>query len=147
MSTAVPQPKPTSPASEAWLLMDRLHQMGRGAFFAACTEVELSPPQVLALRLLDPGTPTAMSDLAGLMHCDNSNITGIVDRLESRGLVQRRAATHDRRIKHLFVTDAGVAVRGQLDELLGTPPEPLLALTAAEQRQLAALLRKALGER
>jgi DNA-binding MarR family transcriptional regulator len=127
--------------------MDRLHQEGRGAFFAACAEVGLSPPQVLALRLLEPGTPTAMSDLAGRMHCDNSNITGIVDRLESRGLVERRAATHDRRIKHLIVTAAGAEVRRRLDTLLGAPPASLLSLSAAEQRQLAALLRKAVGDR
>lgn len=142
-TTAAPQ---TSTASEAWVLMGRLFQSSRGSFFAACGEAKLSPPQVMALRLLQPGAPMPMSELAGLMHCDNSNITGIVDRLEARGLVSRRPATHDRRVKHLVVTDAGLAVRGRLDELMAEAPEPLLSLTAAEQRQLLALLRKAVGE-
>ena len=85
MSTTTP--RPTTPASEAWLLMSRLLQENRGTFFAACADAGLSPPQVMALRLLEPGVPTPMSDLASLMHCDNSNVTGIVDRLEDRVLV------------------------------------------------------------
>ena len=40
-----------------------------------------------------------MSALAHALHCDNSNVTGIVDRLEAAGLVERRAAEHDRRVK------------------------------------------------
>jgi DNA-binding MarR family transcriptional regulator len=126
--------------------MNRLFQANRGHFVAACSAVGLSPPQVMALRSLRPGDPMPMSALAGLMHCDNSNVTGIVDRLEDRGLVAREPGTQDRRVKYLRVTEQGEAVRGQLDALLGDPPEPLLTLSAAEQRQLTALLRKALGE-
>ncbi len=136
-------PTQRSPAAEAWRLMSLLLQANRGRFFAACSEVELSPPQVMALRSLRPAHPMPMSELAGLMHCDNSNVTGIVDRLEDRGLVTRRPGTQDRRVKYLEVTDHGVVVRRRLDELLGEPPEPLLRLSSTEQRQLAALLRKA----
>jgi DNA-binding MarR family transcriptional regulator len=144
MSTTAPAQ--TSAASEAWLLMSRLFQGNRGAFFAACADVGLSPPQALALRLLEPGKPTPMSELAGLMHCDNSNITGIVDRLESRALVTRQPATHDRRVKHLLVTEEGAAARERLEALMGQAPAPLLTLSPAEQKQLLALLRKAVGE-
>jgi DNA-binding MarR family transcriptional regulator len=144
MSTTVPAQ--TSAASEAWRLMGRLFQGNRGTFFAACTDVGLSPPQALALRLLEPGKPTPMSELAALMHCDNSNITGIVDRLESRDLVTRQPATHDRRVKHLLVTEEGAATRERLEALMSQAPEPLLSLSAAEQKQLLALLRKAVGE-
>jgi DNA-binding MarR family transcriptional regulator len=143
MSTASSQ---TSAASEAWLLMSRLFQANRGHFFAACSEVDLSPPQVIALRSLRPDDPMPMSELAGLMHCDNSNVTGIVDRLEDRRLVVRQPGTRDRRVKYLLVTEEGNAVRARLEELLGHAPEPLLSLSPAEQRQLAALLRKAVGE-
>lgn len=142
-TTALPQ---TTTASEAWLLMSRLFQANRGAFFAACADVKLSPPQVMALRLLEPETPMPMSELAGLMHCDNSNITGIVDRLETRGLVTRRPATHDRRVKHLVVTEEGAEIRTRLQGLMSQAPEPLLRLSAAEQRQLLALLEKALAD-
>ncbi|MCW3040875.1 MAG: Transcriptional regulator, MarR family [Solirubrobacterales bacterium] len=145
-SMSATAPAPTSAASEAWLLMSRLFQGNRGQFFAVCQELKLSPPQAMALRLLEPGTPTPMSELAGLMHCDNSNVTGIVDRLEARGLVLRRPASHDRRVKHLVVTDAGADVRERLGTLMAQPPAALLRLSAAEQRQLVALLGKALAE-
>src|SRR6478735_4521406 len=96
-----------SPASEAWGLMFRLLQQSKRRFGAIASEFELSPPQVHALRLLDPDEPKPMSELAERLHCDNSNVTGIVDRLEDRGLVERRPAEHDRRVKMLAITPAG----------------------------------------
>ncbi len=86
-----------------------------------------------------------MSALAELLHCDNSNVTGIVDRLESRGLVERRPAEHDRRVKHLIVTEAGTALREQVGARMNQPPPGFENLTAEEQRRLATLLRKVAG--
>jgi len=137
---------PRRTADEAWAMMGRLWHANKGRFFAAINEFELSPPQALALRHLEPGSPLPMSALAELLHCDNSNITGIVDRLEDRGLVERRPAAHDRRIKHLLVTEAGADVRSRLAERMDSAPDELERLTKAEQRQLVALLRKVAGE-
>ncbi len=134
-------------ADEAWATMGRLWHANKGRFFAAINEFELSPPQALALRHLEPGSPLPMSALAELLHCDNSNITGIVDRLEDRGLVERRPASHDRRVKHLLVTDRGAEVRERLTERMDSAPEELDRLTKSEQRQLLALLRKVAGDR
>jgi DNA-binding MarR family transcriptional regulator len=133
-------------ADEAWALMGRLWHANKGRFFAAINEFDLSPPQALALRHLEPGSPLPMSALAELLHCDNSNITGIVDRLEDRGLVERRPAAHDRRIKHLLVTEAGADVRSRLAARMDSAPSEVDRLTAAEQRQLLALLRKVAGD-
>ena len=105
-------------------------------------EVELSPPQLAALRALEPGSVSPMSELAGILHCDASNVTGIVGRLEDRGLVERRAATHDRRVKHLVLTDAGIALHEQLVRRLDEPPAAFAALTEDEARRLRDLLRK-----
>src|SRR5258706_11341652 len=94
-----------SPAAEAWGLIGELFATyGKRRFHAVATEFELSPPQVMALRALDPSQPLPMSSLAGALHCDNSNVTGIVDRLEDRGLVQRHRGEHDPRGKMLVVT-------------------------------------------
>jgi len=138
--------RPRSAADEAWAILGRLWHANKGRFFAAVSEFELSPPQALALRHLEPGSPLPMSALAELLHCDNSNITGIVDRLEDRGLVERRPAAHDRRVKHLLVTDRGVEVRERLAERMDRAPDELTRLSKAEQRQLLALLRKAAGD-
>lgn len=144
MATA-PTSTRTPPASEAWALMHELMMSMKGRFFAVAAEFELSPPQVMALRSLDPGRPMPMSELAGVMACDNSNVTGIVDRLETRGLVERRASEHDRRVKMLAVTEAGAALREQLMARMYEAPEALAALSPEDQRALRDLLRRALS--
>jgi len=133
-----------SPAGEAWALMHELMTSMKGHFFAIAGEFELSPPQVMALRSLDPERPMPMSELAGVMACDNSNVTGIVDRLEARGLVERQVAEHDRRVKMLAVTEAGAQMREQLLARMYAAPEALAALSPADQRALRDLLRRAL---
>ena len=84
-----------------------------------------------------------MSELAERLHCDNSNVTGIVDRLEDRGLVERRPAEHDRRVKMLAITPAGADIRARLAERLEVPPEPLARLSADDQRALRDIMRRA----
>src|SRR3954464_4360534 len=114
-----------SAAGEAWALMHELFHASRRRFLAVASEFELSPPQVRALGLLDPQRPVPMSELADALQCDNSNVTGIVDRLEDRGLVERRSATHDRRVKMDAVAERGAAVREQLAERLEQAPGAL----------------------
>ena len=116
----------------------------KGRMFAIASEFELAPAQVMALGRLEPGRPCAMSELAGALRCDNSNVTGIADRLEARGLVERRAAEHDRRVKMLHLTSEGEELRERLWERLNRPPEPLAALSEDDARALRDILRRAL---
>jgi MarR family transcriptional regulator, organic hydroperoxide resistance regulator len=139
-------PATSSPAAEAWALMQRLFGPQRKRFMALAAEHELSPPQLGALKALHPGRPLAMSELAGILGCDNSNVTGIVDRLEYRGLVERRPAEHDRRVKLLVLTEAGRELRDELGDRLHAPPEALADLSVADQRALRDILARALGQ-
>src|SRR3954466_8364067 len=134
----------SSPAAEAWALMQRLFGPQRKRFMALAAEYELSPPQLGALKALDPERPVARSDLAGIPGCDNSNVTGIVDRLEYRGLVERRPAEHDRRVKLLALTDEGRELRDALGDRLHAPPDELTRLSADDQRTLRDILARAL---
>jgi DNA-binding MarR family transcriptional regulator len=143
--TSATRRRPT-PASEAWALMHELFHASRRRFLAIASEFELSPPQVRALGVLDPDRPVPMSDLADALHCDNSNVTGIVDRLEDRGLVERRSATHDRRVKMLVVTPRGAEVRDRLAERLEEAPPPLARLAPEDQRTLRDIMRRALDQ-
>ena len=136
---------PVSPVSEAWSLMQALLQASRRRFLAVAAEFDLSPPQVMALKSLDPERPVPMSQLAEALHCDNSNVTGIVDRLEDRGLVERRSATHDRRVKMLAVTERGAEVREHLRARLREAPPPLAQLSDEDQRALCDIMRRALA--
>jgi DNA-binding MarR family transcriptional regulator len=131
------------PAAEAWALIGRLFfEYGRPRLMALGQELELSPPQGVLLRFLDQ--PRAMGEVAQLMHCDNSNMTGIVDRLEERGLVQRTAASGDRRVKLIALTDAGEKLRDELIRRTAEPPEPIERLSKADQRALRDLVVRAL---
>src|ERR1700736_6480117 len=80
-------------------------------FHAAIVDMGLTPQQAHALRTLDPARPVPMRELAAGIMCDASTVTGIVDRLEGRGLVERRPDPGDRRVKGLVVTPAGIEVR------------------------------------
>jgi DNA-binding MarR family transcriptional regulator len=133
----------SSPAAEAWALMQRLFGPQRKRFMTLAAEYDLSPPQLHALKALDPERPVAMSELAGILGCDNSNVTGIVDRLEYRGLVERRPADHDRRVKLLALTDEGQDLRDALADRLHAPPEELARLHPEDQRALRDILRRA----
>jgi DNA-binding MarR family transcriptional regulator len=129
-------------AAEAWATMRSLAMAQRGRVLAVASEAGLSPPQVFALLALTPGERAPMGDLAGILRCDASNVTGLTDRLEARGLVERRAAPHDRRVRHLVLTDAGAALREQVAERLEAPPDGFAQLTAGEAETLRDLLLK-----
>jgi DNA-binding MarR family transcriptional regulator len=137
------KPVRVSPAREAWALMFELFVQQKSRHIGIAAEFDLSPMQAYALRLLEPGTPLAMSDLADALHCDASNVTGIVDRLEARGLIARRGADHDRRVKMLVVTERGAALRERLNARLSEPPPEIAALSVADQRALRDILRRA----
>jgi MarR family transcriptional regulator, organic hydroperoxide resistance regulator len=141
-------PRGPAAAREIWALLVELSMSHmRERFIGTVTELELSPPQAHALKVLRPGHPIAMRELADGLHCDPSNITGIVDRLEARGLVERGAAAGDRRVKTLLLTARGVELRARLLDRLSEPPPAIAALTAGEQRQLLDLLRRVVGGR
>jgi DNA-binding MarR family transcriptional regulator len=131
-------------ASEAWSLIAELFTSQRTRFLAIASEFDLAPAQLGALKALDPESPLPMRDLAQALACDNSNVTGIIDRLEDRGLVERRPSTQDRRVKMLVVTEAGRDIRRRVKERMEEPPEPLKRLTEDEQVALRDLMRKAL---
>jgi DNA-binding MarR family transcriptional regulator len=133
-----------SPAQEAWALIRTLLGQQRRRFLIAASELELHPAQAGALLRMDPGVPLPMNELATQLGCDNSNVTGLVDRLEARGLVERQLYERDRRVKHIVLTPAGAELRDQMSQRMDPSPEGFERLTVAEQRQLRDLLERAL---
>jgi DNA-binding MarR family transcriptional regulator len=105
-------------------------------------EFELSPVQCHVLHLIEPGQPLPMGRLAETLACDASNVTGLVDRLESRKLIERRPSPADRRVKVLVLTPAGARLRALLRRRLAAPPNPFARLSAAEQRALVNILER-----
>ena len=85
-----------------------------------------------------------MGKLAEAMACDASNVTGLVDRLESRGLVRRRADVSDRRVKVLELTPFGVRLRSSVIQRMTQPPARLDRLSVEEQQLLVKILKRLL---
>jgi DNA-binding MarR family transcriptional regulator len=127
--------------SEAWSLLQQVAFSQRPRWMAVIREYDLVPPHWIALQTLDE--PKPMGELAKQLACDNSNVTWITDRLEERGLVERRPAPHDRRVRLLVLTDAGRRLREEIAARLATPPPPIMALSREDQRALRDLLRRA----
>src|SRR5207253_7076927 len=123
-----------SPAQEAQKFFFELGMVQRMKTGAKLAELGLSFSQAHALRLLDPDEPMPMSALAERLFCDASNVTGIADRLEARGLVRRQSSEGDRRVKALTITPAGTKLRKQVMELMSQPPDAIAAPSEADPR-------------
>ena len=64
-------------------------------------------PHFHLMSMLDRHGPMTMSRIAELLGVSVSNVTGIIDRIEERGLVERIRNPNDRRVVHVPLTDAG----------------------------------------
>ena len=131
------------PAAEAWTLIFQLMMANKRRAAALAQELELAPMQLHALRVIEPGHEVPMGVLAQSLFCDPSNVTGIVDRLEARGLIERRGATRDRRLKVVTLTPAGERLRAHASGRIAQPPPELAALPRASQIALRDALREA----
>ncbi|MFD3993322.1 MarR family winged helix-turn-helix transcriptional regulator [Streptomyces sp. NPDC058583] len=112
-----------------------------GDFTVAAASENLTASQGKALTVLRRG-PAAMRCLAETMTCDASNMTGIIDRLEKRGLVRREADAADRRVKNVILTAEGERVTDAIRARMRTTQEGLDRLSAQDRESLSTLLER-----
>jgi DNA-binding MarR family transcriptional regulator len=144
-AAAVVEPDSTgNPAREIQAMLGMLFGRQRRRFLIAAGELDLHPAQ--AGTLLHLASPLPMTEIAARLGCDNSNVTGLIDRLQARGLVERRPSLEDRRVRLVELTEAGERLRGEMLARLGRSPLELERLSVGEQAQLRDLLRRALPE-
>ena len=130
---------------DAWPALVGLIMQQRWRWAEVAEQLGISQAGLRGLLAIDPDQPRSMGDLARELNCDRSYVTAIVDDLERAGLAERRVAPEDRRVKTIALTPEGSqAIRTVRDSLM-KPPAELAALTAAQQRTLANLVRKAAG--
>jgi DNA-binding MarR family transcriptional regulator len=140
-------PKRAEPeACRAWQLLMKFYFVQRRHLPEWAARFGLSHVQCHVLHLIEPAAPVAMSRLAEVLSCDASNVTGLVDRLEARGLVERRPAAGDRRVKVLALTVTGARVRDDMLRHMTGDPLPLSSLAPAERRALVKMLERLVGE-
>jgi DNA-binding MarR family transcriptional regulator len=125
----------------AWQLLVKFFFAQRAHLPTSRADADVSPVQCHVLHLIDPGRPLPMSRLAETLCCDASNVTGLIDRRESRGLVQRRPSADDRRVKVIHLTPAGSRLRSQLLRRMTAGSFPLSRLSRGQQRALVEIMR------
>lgn len=132
--------------AEVSILAIGLADAVRESFEGAIAAQDVTRPQAGAMRVLRVHGPASQRELAAALKCDASNVTGIVDRLESRGLLERHVDPADRRVKRIHLTDAGRRVIDAVwdDACAHTP---VSALEPAQLRQLQHLLSGVLTDR
>ncbi|MGE7439746.1 MarR family winged helix-turn-helix transcriptional regulator [Kitasatospora sp. NPDC001175] len=106
---------------------------------AAATTHELTPLQAKALLAAEE--PVPMRRIADRLHAEPSNVTPIIDRLESRDLVERTPDPGDRRVKLVAATTAGRTVIADLRARMPFATAPLDRLTTEQRESLRDLLQ------
>jgi DNA-binding MarR family transcriptional regulator len=140
-----PDAQDSGDSADLWPTLTEFALNMRVWWLALCNRLDLTPTQGLVLRQLRFGTPVPMNALADTMACDASNITGVVDKLEARGLILRQGAENDRRVKMLVVTERGRDLQRQMLALAARPPAAIAELPAAVRRKTAAAMRGVLA--
>ena len=127
---------------------DLLHELApiiageRAAFAHRCHERSISMTHQLLMTLLETHGSLPMSRVAELLGCGLPAATGIVSRMEERGLVERQHESEDRRVVTLRLSDEGAAEVRELQlsrrERMATA---LTHLSEPEREQLLASVR------
>lgn len=139
---AVPSPTPDLRlVQEVSRLILAVAERLQDNFAAHAAGLELTPTQAKVLMALQPGEALPMRLLAERIRADPSNLTGIVDRLEERGIIRRESGRLDRRVKALTITADGLGLRSQFLAALTGDAGPLSQLSGPDLQQLRAGLR------
>jgi DNA-binding MarR family transcriptional regulator len=125
-------------------LLDHLARVGRRAAEASMAPGGLRPRHLIALKLLSEHGPASQQGLAEALSLDPSNVVGLLNELEERGLIVRRRDPADRRrhIVELSATGAGELCLAQA-RLSRVEDDLLAVLSAAERATLYRLLARA----
>jgi DNA-binding MarR family transcriptional regulator len=100
-------PKAEDPAARVWFRLLRLESRLNTAVSERLREIGLSVPQCDVLTTLTEAEGVSQQDLAKRLYVTKGNISGLLDRLETAGLVERRSTAADRRQYEIYLTRAG----------------------------------------
>jgi DNA-binding MarR family transcriptional regulator len=116
------------------LTLGRTHSL-RDPIASTCEQMQLTPSQVHTLLWLGHEGATTMGELARRLGITEKTMTGVVDRLEREGFVQRERGVKDRRVVYSSLTAEGQRVYQRLDRVLRQQMGVLLDMLDAEDRK------------
>ncbi|MBR0828135.1 winged helix-turn-helix transcriptional regulator [Bradyrhizobium manausense] len=129
-------------------LARRFQQIAVAVFLAEVGEAgfDLTPVQYAALASIKANPGIDQATLAGLIAYDRTTITGVVDRLVQKNLLERRASSRDRRARELEITDEGKRTLRAITPAVEEAQRMMLrGLTPKEAAELMRLMRKAIA--
>lgn len=125
-----------------WLTADNARLL-RTVFARRVREVGLTRAQWLALTRINRRPGMSQSELAEMMEIEKAPAGRIVDRLEEKSWIERRAEPSDRRINRIYLTEQGARIHAAIAPLAdATIRDAVAGLTRAEQARLVALMSK-----
>jgi DNA-binding MarR family transcriptional regulator len=137
--------KPRGPGAAFLLAQVGAHAASR--FAARLSEADLVPAHAGIFRILSATPAISQQALATALGTVPSRLVALVDDLEARGLVERRAHESDRRTYALHLTDKGKATMETISRVAREHRQDLLAaLSDEEQATLSALLQRVAGQ-
>ena len=138
----------TTPAPSAihssTALLGHLARISQAHSEASLEQVGLRPRQLVTLTLLRDAGPSTQQSLATALAIDRTNLVGLLNELETAGLLRRRRSEQDRRRHIVELTEAGAAKLGEAERALARAEAELLhGLDEQERQTLYELLQRA----
>ncbi|MGJ5154997.1 MarR family winged helix-turn-helix transcriptional regulator [Bradyrhizobium sp. HKCCYLR1023] len=122
-------------------LFRRMQQIAVSIFVEECREFDLTPVQYAALVAIQTHPGIDATRLSAVIAFDRSTLGSVIERLESKGHIERRPSAEDKRVKLLYLTRAGGALLRAIMPAVDRAQARMLApLKAADRKMLMALL-------
>jgi DNA-binding MarR family transcriptional regulator len=139
-------PSDNEVAEFAGQLFFRLWRTSHTRTADALASIGLSPALFAVLNVLGAREGTIQQQLSADMGIDPSAMVKLINELEEAGLAERRRRPNDRRAWEVKITPNGRHALQRAKQLASDVEDEVLAgLTAADRRQLLALMRRALA--
>jgi len=120
----------------------RLQQVAVAVFLQEVESFGVTPIQYAVLQAVREAPGSDQRSLAGMIGLDTSTMAGVVERLESRGLVQRASTRADRRVRLLTLTEQGQSAVAKMQPLVSRAQEKILApLSKAERKEFMRMMQ------
>jgi DNA-binding MarR family transcriptional regulator len=129
----------------SWLFL-RVSFKSKPSLIKIAEEHDLSLPQLYIVASMKPNESLQMNEIANILSCDPSNVTGIIDRMFAQKYIERQEKPHDRRAKLISLTPEGIKLREELiDRIADNTPKIFDNIDDDTKEQLAKLLIEVLS--
>ncbi|CCD91081.1 putative transcriptional regulatory protein, MarR family [Bradyrhizobium sp. ORS 375] len=122
-------------------LFRRMQQIAVSIFVEECREFDLTPVQYAALVAIQNHPGIDATRLSAVIAFDRSTLGSVIERLESKGHVERKPSAEDKRVKLLYLTRPGAALLRNIMPAVDRAQARMLApLKATDRKMLMTLL-------